>query len=61
MKLIVGSCGFGSHCSHLNFSSDITSVSSKEFLDIQAAIERVFTLKGVCHMIKNIHSNAPYK
>ena len=34
-------------------TSDIASVSSKEFLDIHATIECRFTLKCVCDMIKH--------
>ena len=33
-------------------TSDIAPVSSKEFFDIQATIERGFTLRRVCDMIR---------
>ena len=40
------------HLAKLDIASDIASVSSKEFLDIQAAIVCGFTLKRVCGMIR---------
>ena len=43
-------CGFESRCCHL--TSDIASVLSKEFLDIEAAIETRFTLKRVRDMTR---------
>ena len=42
-------CGFESHCCHL--TSDMVSVSSKEFLDIQASVVCRFTLKVVHDML----------
>ena len=47
-----GSCGFEPHCSHLNFSSYIAFVSSKEFIDVRVAIGCVSTLKTVRERIK---------
>ena len=48
----LSSCGFEPHCSHLNFSSDIAFVSSKEFIDVQVAIECGFTLKAVLERMR---------
>ena len=45
----LNSCGFKSHCSHLDFRYH---ASSKEFLDIEATIECKFTLKYECDMIR---------
>ena len=53
--MIVGSSPFG-----VTNTSDITPVSSKEFLDIQATTECRFSLKRVRDMIdNNIQSNEP--
>ena len=46
-------CGFESRCSHISrCTSHIAPVSSKEFLDIQAATECEFTLKRVRDIIR---------
>ena len=53
-------CGFESSCSHLN---DFVPASSKEFFDIQAAIECEFTLKRELHFIRTysqIHRTDKY-
>ena len=42
------------------YSLDLAPVLSKEFLDIQATIERGFILKGITWNDKNTQSNALY-
>ena len=44
--------GRGFQSSYIHLTSDFAPVSSKEFLDIQAAIEFEFTLKRVSNMIR---------
>ena len=45
----LSACGFESRCCHLKFRNP--TISSKEFLDIQATIECRFTLRRVRDMI----------
>ena len=47
----------GSNPVDVTLTSDVVPVSSKEFLNIQATIERRFTLKRVYDMIVTYNNN----
>ena len=50
----------GSSPAAITLTSDIVPVSSKEFLDTQATIACVFTLKHVCDMIRTYSQSCGY-